>query len=259
VLHTEVIARGCPLTVVHAAMQTLSVEARWLVVQPPRHECSRVWSTCMVSGATSLCCVCMCVCVSMSDRAITDRAVSRCVAAMCCRVLCPALCVRAHRARCRRLAVDCMAVHRSRCLVCVAQGCGAWLRSRVADGIVCVCIGKHLKAVHMALYVALLSRRARWSRVWRGGAALQCAVAWCAVCSSSRAVDAALLPLLLLLWLWLCEVSGELLCVLLCCVGCVGRDAASDCSGPVGSLEWCRRGRYAGHVWRGRGGDVDCA
>jgi hypothetical protein len=74
----------------------------------------------------------------------------------------------------------------------------------------------------MALYVALLSRRARWWRVWRGGAALQCAVAWRAVCSSCRAVDAALLPLLLLLWLWLCEVSGELLCMLLCCVGCAG-------------------------------------
>jgi hypothetical protein len=42
-----------------------------------------------MSGVTSLCCMC----VSMSDRAITDRAVSRCVAAMCCRVLCPALCV----------------------------------------------------------------------------------------------------------------------------------------------------------------------
>jgi hypothetical protein len=25
------------------------------------------------------------------------------------------------------------------------------------------------------------------------------------------------------------------------------RDAASDCASPVGSLEWCRRGRYA-HV-----------
>jgi hypothetical protein len=58
---------------------------------------------------------------------------------------------------------------------------------------VCGGIGERLKAVRMALYVALLSRRARWWRVWRGGAALQCAVAWCAVCSSLRTVDAALL------------------------------------------------------------------
>ncbi len=35
----------------------------------------------------------------------------------------------------------------------------------------------------MALYVALLSRRARWWRVWRGGAVLQCAVQ-CAVRSA---------------------------------------------------------------------------
>jgi hypothetical protein len=59
-------------------------------------------------------------------------------------------------------------------------------------GVVCGGIGERLKAVRMALYVALLLRRARWWRVWRGGAALQCAVVWCAVCSSLRTVDAAL-------------------------------------------------------------------
>jgi hypothetical protein len=59
-------------------------------------------------------------------------------------------------------------------------------------GVVCGGIGERLKAVRLALYVTLLSRRARWWRVWRGGAALRCTVAWCAVCSSLRTVDAAL-------------------------------------------------------------------
>ncbi len=80
-----------------------------------------------------------------------------------------------------------MMAGRSPLLVWMMRGCGA--------GVVCGGIGERLKAVCMALYVALLSRRARWSRVWRGGVALQCAVAWCAVCSSLRAVNAMLLLL----------------------------------------------------------------
>jgi hypothetical protein len=66
-----------------------------------------------------------------------------------------------------------MMAGRSPLLLWMMRGCGA--------GIVCGGIGERLKAVRMALYVALLSRRARWWRVWRGGAALQCAVARCAV------------------------------------------------------------------------------
>jgi hypothetical protein len=93
----------------------------------------------------------------------------------------------------------------------------------VADGIVCGGIGERLKAVRMVLYVALLSRRARWWRVLRGGAALQCGVVWCALYSSSRAVDAAPLLLLLPLLLWLFGASCELLCIVVLCVAVQGR------------------------------------
>ncbi len=225
-LHTEVIARGCPLTVVHAAMQTLSVEARWLVVQPPRHECSRVCVVDLYDVGRDLPLLCVCVCIDVRPRHQRPRRVEVCRRDVLSRAVPCSVCARSPSS-----------LSQSTAWLFIARGVSCVLRSdavrdcttrHVADGVVCVGIGEHLKAARMALYVALLSRRAMVASVaWRCGAAVCCRVV-CSV-SSSRAVDAALLLLLLLLSLWLCEVSGELLRGLLCCVGCVGRDGASDC------------------------------
>ncbi len=68
-------------------------------------------------------------------------------------------------------------------------------------GVVCGGIGERLKAVRMALYVALLSRRARWSRVWRGGAVLQSML--------SRDVHCAIRSAL---WMQRCSVSVCMSC-----------------------------------------------
>jgi hypothetical protein len=79
------------------------------------------------------------------------------------------------------------------------RGCGA--------GVVCGGIGERLKAVRMAMYVALLLRRAMVASVsWRCGGAVWCRV-MCRL-SSFRAVDAALL----------CVCVYELSCG----VGCAG-------------------------------------
>jgi hypothetical protein len=188
--------------------------------------CSRRDTSAVVCGRRVWCrarppfvvCVCVCVCVSMSDRAISDRAVSRCVAAMCCRVLCPALCVRAHRARCRRLAVDCMPVHRSLCLVrvcyaglrCVTAQRVMWLTALCALASASAALGG---CAHGVVRGAAITSRAMVASVaWRCGAAVCCRVV-CRVCR--------LAP-----WMqrccrcFCCCGCGCVSCCVSCCVGC---------------------------------------